>query len=447
MPVWKKELGHNTRVANLVQAFKETAGPLEAALGHLGGAEEAAAGPAGPPEGERQAPAGPPEEEAGERQAPAGPDAASPGPDARTDPDGVRALVARRYAAARRSLAPGTPRRLGLEELLAALDGAGAGCAAACRALAGAVEGLRAARLQQGPGEASPSAGLDGPLSQVAASQDSVPMTRREAPRDYRVAFSGLEKERRRTLSIFCMNTPHSLAAESVTAGTTHLVVQGDRRIAATRTVKYLQAILLGCWVVTADWVEASVREGRWVDELPYEVVGDRITEYVGGPAKARRARLLGLDGRALFEGATFVLHEVEYEAELGGLILTGGGRVAAPAARADLLLTKHSEMTEGLEAQAEARGCAVVNQRWLFDCISAFKWLPTDGAYIQQVHAVAPREPTPAGRRPSSEAAAGEGVLPGRGRPLARLDGNRPPSEPRGKRPRTSLAALLGDP
>ena len=85
-----------------------------------------------------------------------------------------------------------------------------------------------------------------------------------------------LEKEKRRTLSIFCMNTPHSLAAESVTAGTTHLVVEGDRRIAATRTVKYLQAILLGGWVVTADWGEASVREGRWVDELPYEVVGDR---------------------------------------------------------------------------------------------------------------------------------------------------------------------------
>ena len=106
MPVWKKELGHNTRLANLVQAFKETAGPLEAALGHLGGAEEeeeAAAAPSGPPEGERQAPAGPPEEEGeeGDRRAPAGPDAASPGPDAWTDPldgrlDGVRALVARR---------------------------------------------------------------------------------------------------------------------------------------------------------------------------------------------------------------------------------------------------------------------------------------------------------------------------------------------------------------
>ena len=463
MPVWKKELGHNTRLANLVQAFKETAGPLEAALGHLGGAEkeeEAAAAPSGPPEGERQAPVGPPGEgeegkegEEGDRRAPAGPDADSPGPDAWTDPldgclDGVRALVARRYAAARRSLAPGTPRRLGLEELQAALDGAGAGCKTGCRALAGAVEGLRAARLQQGPGGASPSAGLDGPLSQVAASQDSVPMTRRGAPREYRVAFSGLEREKRRTLSIFCMNTPHSLAAESVTAGTTHLVVQGDRRIAATRTVKYLQAILLGCWVVTADWVEASVREGRWVDELPYEVVGDRITEYVGGPAKARRARLLGLDGRALFEGTTFVLHEVEHEAALEGLIRTGGGKVAGPAARADLLLhrvllTKHSVMTEGLEVQAEARGCAVVNQRWLFDCISAFKRLPTDGAY----HAVAPREPTPASRRPSSETAAREGVLPGRGRPLARLDDNRPPSEPRGKRPRTSLAALLGDP
>ncbi|KXZ55738.1 hypothetical protein GPECTOR_2g1288 [Gonium pectorale] len=51
-----------------------------------------------------------------------------------------------------------------------------------------------------------------------------------------------------------------------------HLVVKlGPDGVAAARTVKYLRAVVLGCWVVGMEWVEACLAAGRLVPEGPYE--------------------------------------------------------------------------------------------------------------------------------------------------------------------------------
>lgn len=56
----------------------------------------------------------------------------------------------------------------------------------------------------------------------------------------------------------------------------------------ARRTIKVCMGAVEGKWIMTEEWINASQRERKFVEEYPYEVSGDTIT--VGGPKKAREA-------------------------------------------------------------------------------------------------------------------------------------------------------------
>lgn len=72
-------------------------------------------------------------------------------------------------------------------------------------------------------------------------------------------------------------------------------VVAVSQQIASSRTCKYLEAILLGLWVLSPDWLLDSASAGYWLDEAEYELAGD--TTCLGGPARGRR------HGKQLFCG------------------------------------------------------------------------------------------------------------------------------------------------
>jgi len=67
----------------------------------------------------------------------------------------------------------------------------------------------------------------------------------------------------------------------------THLVVLPNDKNRANRTLKYLAAVLKGCWIVSYKWVLESQREQTWLPEAPYEVRGDGVA--LGAPEKARK--------------------------------------------------------------------------------------------------------------------------------------------------------------
>lgn len=53
----------------------------------------------------------------------------------------------------------------------------------------------------------------------------------------------------------------------------THLVVGVDGHMRVrVRTLKYLTAVMRGCWVVSGKWLQACLAAGRMVPEEPYEV-------------------------------------------------------------------------------------------------------------------------------------------------------------------------------
>ena len=63
----------------------------------------------------------------------------------------------------------------------------------------------------------------------------------------------------------------------------TAAVLQVDQRQLVTqRTLKYMQAVALGCWVVSLQWVLDSAAAGQWLPEGSFEVAGD--TTATGAP-------------------------------------------------------------------------------------------------------------------------------------------------------------------
>ena len=91
-----------------------------------------------------------------------------------------------------------------------------------------------------------------------------------------------------------------------LTAAQTRVVVrcttvstpEGSIQIAGARTIKYLDAVLAGAWVLSPDWVHASMRAGHWLAEGKFELQGD--TQGLGGPPKGRQ------HGPELFSGFRF---------------------------------------------------------------------------------------------------------------------------------------------
>ena len=46
--------------------------------------------------------------------------------------------------------------------------------------------------------------------------------------------------------------------------------------MATARTMKYLEAVVSGAWVLSPEWVHSSMRAGHWLSEASFEVQGDQ---------------------------------------------------------------------------------------------------------------------------------------------------------------------------
>eukprot|EP00002_Diphylleia_rotans_P019065 TRINITY_DN3692_c0_g1_i6.p1 TRINITY_DN3692_c0_g1~~TRINITY_DN3692_c0_g1_i6.p1 ORF type:complete len:404 (-),score=68.54 TRINITY_DN3692_c0_g1_i6:482-1693(-) len=87
--------------------------------------------------------------------------------------------------------------------------------------------------------------------------------------------------------------------------GVTHLVANVDQNNCVRRTLKYLEGLLQGAWILDIHWLRLSSRLGEWATEEDFEVKGD--SQVMGGPKRAREARSRG--DPALFVGYSFYLH------------------------------------------------------------------------------------------------------------------------------------------
>ena len=164
-------------------------------------------------------------------------------------------------------------------------------------------------------------------------------------------------------------------------------------RIAASRTFKYLQAILTGCWIVSEAWLYDSYRAGHPLPESDYEVHGDEAFPDESAPMRARLNR--GDGGCSLFSSLLFVLQGdflAPTKDQLVSLIEMGGGRVLTerssrrlpPGADVIRILDETAEITRTCAAgdghRADVPGeCKTLPSSWVLACVSSFQILQRD--------------------------------------------------------------------
>eukprot|EP01033_Poteriospumella_lacustris_P005272 gene5272-3765_t len=82
-------------------------------------------------------------------------------------------------------------------------------------------------------------------------------------------------------------------AVTHFTSSVTHVVVSVDKQgIMKQRTMKYMQALAHGVWVVSTKWIYACLQAGAIVDESEYEVKSNIKALIPRAPMRARQMRL-----------------------------------------------------------------------------------------------------------------------------------------------------------
>ncbi|NXH57161.1 BRCA1 protein, partial [Rhabdornis inornatus] len=104
------------------------------------------------------------------------------------------------------------------------------------------------------------------------------------------IVASGLNHSEHLVVQKFVKKTQSTLS-NHITEGTTHVIMKTDKELVCERTLKYFLGIAGGKWVVSYQWIIQSFKEGRILDEEPFEVRGDVINgRNHQGPKRARQA-------------------------------------------------------------------------------------------------------------------------------------------------------------
>lgn len=162
------------------------------------------------------------------------------------------------------------------------------------------------------------------------------------------------------------------------------------------RTLKVIQGMLCGAWIVSSEWLHESVRAGRVLPEEGFEVQADMkslpcIADW-GGPRKARQ-QVLEHGALRLFETFQVFLagpYDKISRDELAGLLSLGGAEVldtpplshsiapAAPGKRI-VLLTSGTALNSRPELFRFAGVASILDTAWVMDSVSALRALPLE--------------------------------------------------------------------
>ncbi|KAK2080413.1 hypothetical protein QBZ16_000266 [Prototheca wickerhamii] len=157
-----------------------------------------------------------------------------------------------------------------------------------------------------------------------------------------------------------------------VTTSTTHVIVAADATgVSRARTMKMAQALAVGCWVVSPEWLEACLEARAWVAEAPYELKGDPCA--LGGPARAAppRGRAAGaLSGTALLHRlhALALTRAIELA---GGTVLRQGALTRQGAIECGCCLVSAQSDPAVLTSLQAAWGVQPVTIGWVLDHLS----------------------------------------------------------------------------
>ena len=202
------------------------------------------------------------------------------------------------------------------------------------------------------------------------------------------IATSGLTKHQLLTLNASLEKLGGTLEKE-ISNRTTHLVVGTDNRNIAARTIKYLESLLKGIYVVSMQWILESLAKETFLDAKPFLVSGDKT--YLGGPQKSIKSHMK--QNPKLFEHIHVWLHGKFAKpghptpADFVRLLELGGATVVCDELPVknlsmdqlnqtkDSLLICDEEMEKELVVQISAKtGFPAISSQWILDSISHYE-------------------------------------------------------------------------
>ncbi|KAI8369693.1 hypothetical protein BD560DRAFT_447125 [Blakeslea trispora] len=157
----------------------------------------------------------------------------------------------------------------------------------------------------------------------------------------------------------------------------THVVTSVNKQRLCKRTMKYLQGILAGKWIVDPGWLLDSVKENEWQTEEHYQVQGDHLSGVTIAPAKGREHM-----HTPLFEHLSFYLNgEFSGKHNKNDLLIlcrTGGAKIIS---RKPTAVDKNNKLVvivpEGYKRKKTSAwldAYPVKDPVWLIQCISTFE-------------------------------------------------------------------------
>ncbi|KAG7674909.1 hypothetical protein KSW81_002419 [Nannochloris sp. 'desiccata'] len=204
-------------------------------------------------------------------------------------------------------------------------------------------------------------------------------------------------------------------------AGGANAAYPGEKT--ARRTFKYLMGVLHGRWVLTQEWVNATLSTKTKVDESAYQIEKDGVG-CACGAAVSRAAAITGCDGNKNAAASPLLLRgfEVQLQGEFANkaqiieLVKAAGGKVVSrlPTTGANtstsvikkkskkvaqgggVVLVEVPDTSEAVAAgfkaaivsqtwfaKAVETGVPVASHRWLTDSISTFQLSPLDQSFL----------------------------------------------------------------
>ncbi|KAI9492430.1 hypothetical protein BDB00DRAFT_431240 [Zychaea mexicana] len=181
-------------------------------------------------------------------------------------------------------------------------------------------------------------------------------------------------------LNILTTRLPNVRRVQEISEEVTCMVVGADVNRRAHRTIKYMQAMLMGKIIVSQDWITACYEQGQMVPTNPYQVLGDTINY----DNVLERAREDIAHGNKLFQDTVFYLHgsyTQPTQEQLGSLITLAGGRlVSSPDAlppSGTIICTARMTTKESGRMFAKYHKHPLASA-WILDSISAYRVLGT---------------------------------------------------------------------
>ncbi|XP_070565914.1 BRCA1-associated RING domain protein 1-like [Ptychodera flava] len=178
----------------------------------------------------------------------------------------------------------------------------------------------------------------------------------------------------------------------------THVVTSCNQDGQCARTMKFLQGILHGKWIVSYDWVKRCLEKDKQEDEQYFEVTGTSIHPFTLGPRKARQNSEQQCPG--FFNGIHFYFYghfnaPTPSKAELSNLVKSGDGTLLLREPKPDdcnqpggtvpyhaVTDSKQSECTHYIiydhfnkkpPAKIRTPKLCTASSSWLMDCITQF--------------------------------------------------------------------------